>query len=199
MELIFVLVLLWMTQGLFFSQVGAIGSGALVGVLTMGLLELAALWYFRRSLPQRGVACVRAVPPFDVFARWTLFSLFCGGLLQAVSFCLAPTLDMRLQPLTQHWTGWLAAVAVAPLVEEILFRACVFELVRPRSSTPIALLLSAALFGLAHGDLVSISLAFCAGVVFGVAYLRSGSILPGLIGHATVNAAGLIAIRHGLG
>ncbi|MDP3617666.1 MAG: hypothetical protein Q8R49_07615, partial [Rhodoferax sp.] len=117
MELIFVLVLLWITQGLFFSQVGAIGSGALVGVLTMGLLELAALWYFRGSLPQRGVACVRAVPPFDVFARWTLLSLFCGGLLQAVSLYLAPTLDMRLQPLTQHWTGWLAAVAVTPLVE----------------------------------------------------------------------------------
>jgi len=198
-KLIFVLVVLWLAQGFFFSQIDTNASAALFGALTMGLLQLSAFWYFRASLPLRAQTSVWLVPPFGVLARWTLFALVAAGSIQAVSIHFLPTLDLPFQPLTQHLSGWLVAVLIAPLVEEILFRACIFELLRLRFSNLPALLISATLFGLYHGDLVSIAFAFCGGLVFGIAYLRSNSILPGFIAHAVVNAAGLIAIRDSLG
>lgn len=199
MELILVLVLLWMGQAIFITQADLNVAVAVVGALIMGLLQLAALWFFRRTLPQQAAASIRLIPHIGVLARWTLFTLTAGGLIQAASIHFVPTLDLPFQPLTHHWAGWSVAVLIAPLVEEILFRACVFELLRPRFSTTVALLISAAVFGLAHGALVSIAFAFCAGLVFGFAYLRSGSILPSFIGHAVVNAMGLWTIRHGAG
>lgn len=199
MELVLVLVLLWMGQGILIVNMDTHVAAAAVGALVMGLLQLSALWFFRRSLPQTAMAAIRHIPNIGVLARWVLFAVSAGGLLQLVSFHMAPTLDLPLQPWTQQWAGWLVVALIAPLVEEILFRACIFELLRPKFSTITTLLMPAAIFGLAHSSLMGMALAFCGGILFGIAYLRSGSILPGFIGHAVVNTMGLWAIRNGAG
>lgn len=199
MELVLVLLLLWMGQGVFIAHMDANVAVAVIGALILGLLQLSALWFFRRTLPQRAAASIRYIPHIGVLARWALFTVAAGGLIQATSIGFSPEQDLPFQPLTQHWAGWLVVVLIGPLVEEILFRACVFELLRPKFPTTVALLISAAIFGLGHGSLVGMAFAFCGGLIFGFAYLRSGSILPGFIGHAVVNAIGLWAIRNGAG
>lgn len=199
MALMAFLVWSWVGMSVLLSNLGDAGLTTLVGALCLGLLQLAALWYFRGSLPASALSAIRVIPPVPKLARWTLFAVVGGGLLQLLGNHFTATSDMLLEPLTRYWAGWLLAVVVLPLVEEILFRACLFEFFRPMFPIPVALLISAAIFGLGHGPgLLGVAFAFCGGLVFGAAYLRSDSIVPGFIGHAVVNAAGLIAISNGL-
>lgn len=197
LELVLVLVLLWIGQGLLLALSEANASLAATGALIFGLLELFALWFYRRTLPQQAATSIRYIPKTGVLLRWSVFAVIAGGLIQVASIGFAPAEDLSFRPMTTHWAGWIFVVLIGPLVEEILFRACVFELLRPKFSVAIALVSSAALFGLGHGSLVSMAFAFCGGLMFSFAYLRSGSILPGFIGHAVVNAIGLWAIRNG--
>jgi hypothetical protein len=57
-----------------------------------------------------------------------------------------------------------------------------------------AALLSAFLFGLAHGDVGSFAVLFVFGIVLAVVRWRVGSLWPGVIIHATNNATASIAI-----
>jgi membrane protease YdiL (CAAX protease family) len=84
----------------------------------------------------------------------------------------------------------LLAIAVAPgAVEEIVFRGSLLGSLRARTSAPVAVAASAALFASIHavpaGYRVPFALAVGAG--FGTLRLRTGSVLPGIVAHATLN------------
>ncbi|HRC44587.1 MAG TPA: CPBP family intramembrane metalloprotease, partial [Nitrospira sp.] len=107
--------------------------------------------------------------------------------------------------LISHWTEWFDAdlvwgslptlmvslmeyVFFAPVFEELAFRGLLFGVFRRRFQWGVAAMLSAALFALAHGyGLIGFLSVFWSGLIWAWAYERTGSLWPGMIGHAINN------------
>jgi membrane protease YdiL (CAAX protease family) len=98
----------------------------------------------------------------------------------------------------------LIAAVVAPIGEELLFRAGLFRFFRGRAPRWIALLLPAVLFGGAH--LLQAPLASLAvfaplvmlGVVFSLAYERTGRITTTMVAHSLFNLNTIMLVLLGL-
>ncbi len=118
-----------------------------------------------------------------------------------------------------HWTDWfdptliqgttwqiipplLSYTILAPVFEEVVFRGVLYSTLRRRWSAPLAMVVSALIFALAHGygtfGLVTI---FWSGLLWAWAYEKTGSILPGMAAHALNNslvcATVLLLVRPG--
>jgi len=90
--------------------------------------------------------------------------------------------------------GLVAAGAVlAPLGEELLFRGIVFGGLR-RYGLVISTLVSAVLFGLAHGINVVLPAAIVLGVLNALLYHRSRSIWPSIVSHAVNNTIVFVTV-----
>lgn len=94
--------------------------------------------------------------------------------------------------------GWLPLAlnlftyAILPgLVEETVFRGWILGALRPFGERR-ALLLSALIFGLMHGNLTQVPFAFLLGMLFGFLYLRTGRLWIGMVIHALNNALSVV-------
>jgi membrane protease YdiL (CAAX protease family) len=93
--------------------------------------------------------------------------------------------------------AFVAAVVLAPVAEELLFRGLLFRALLQRRSVHVAALVSAVVFALVHVDVaVSQPLALVGltlvGVVLAHAYERTGSLLVPIAGHAAFNGITLV-------
>jgi membrane protease YdiL (CAAX protease family) len=107
--------------------------------------------------------------------------------------------------LNNHWTEWfdqnlvweapsvmavtvLEYVVFAPIFEELAFRGLLFAMLRRRFEFLPAALISTSLFALAHGySLIGFLSVFWSGFLWAWAYERTGSLIPGMVAHATNN------------
>lgn len=80
-------------------------------------------------------------------------------------------------------------VVTGPVMEELLFRGVTMTLASRGLSFPVALLLQAFLFALYHGNLIQDVYAFFFGLLFGIIVRKTGSILPSILLHISVNLA----------
>ncbi|MBK9386733.1 MAG: exosortase E/protease, VPEID-CTERM system [Planctomycetes bacterium] len=84
-------------------------------------------------------------------------------------------------------------VVIAPLVEELAFRGYLmrrlshanWSALAPRQASMVAWLLSSLVFGLLHPHWIGAALS---GALYGLVYLRSGSLFAAIIAHALTNA-----------
>lgn len=110
-----------------------------------------------------------------------------------------------------HWNGpgkWLlmslGIFFFIALPEEVLFRGLIFNMLQrliPRGGPYTALAISSLIFGLAHlnnppGDWRYVLLATGAGMCYGWAYLRTGSLLASAYAHALVDIIGRTMFPH---
>lgn len=79
------------------------------------------------------------------------------------------------------------AVIAAPVTEEILFRGLLYPLLRDRFGMKIAMVVSSALFALAHVHAPTFLPLMFLGVILAFAYEYSGSLLLSMFIHATFN------------
>lgn len=123
--------------------------------------------------------------------------LFCLGL----SFAISPLglsddgSTALFQAMKASPAGLLLMVAVAPLVEELVFReGIVRQLVLAGTRPVVAVAASAAAFALVHGNAAQALPAFVIGIVLGACYLRTGDIRLSFPLHALNNlgAVGLM-------
>lgn len=94
-------------------------------------------------------------------------------------------------------TPWMAIgtlVVIAPVAEEVFFRGFVFAGLRARYDWRWAAVISAAGFAAVHLSLAFFAPAFLMGLALAYLYMRSGSILPGMIVHIVMNAAAVAAV-----
>lgn len=97
-----------------------------------------------------------------------------------------------LEDLTSSSPLWLTALCVgllAPVLEELFFRKLVIDRLLRYGELP-AILISGISFGLIHGNFYQLFYAAMVGIVFGVIYVRSGSILPTMVIHVLFNMMG---------
>lgn len=88
----------------------------------------------------------------------------------------------------------LIAVVVAPLSEELIFRAGIFRALRGSLGRWGAIAVSSSLFALLHGSWVGFAPLFCLGAVFCLAYERSRNIAVPMIAHGLFNLNSIILI-----
>lgn len=90
------------------------------------------------------------------------------------------------------------AVVVAPVTEELLFRAGLFRYLRARIPRPVAYIVPAAIFAALHNNLGVFAPLFVLGLVFSFAYERTGNIAVTMIAHALFNLNTLLLLVSGV-
>jgi uncharacterized protein len=86
------------------------------------------------------------------------------------------------------------AVAIAPMVEEFLFRFFIYGVLKRYFGRLLGLILSALLFAAAHAHFPSFVPLFVLGSCFAIAYEWSGSILVAMTMHSLFNSVTLTAL-----
>jgi uncharacterized protein len=99
--------------------------------------------------------------------------------------------DMPEMPLINDpWVLVLYGITIAvipPIVEELLFRGMVLQSLR-KYGDGFAVMVSAMLFGLYHGNFVQMVFAFIAGLVMALVVLRTGSLWTSILIHFANNS-----------
>lgn len=90
------------------------------------------------------------------------------------------------------------AVVVAPVTEELIFRAGIFRFLRTRTPRWVALLVPALLFAALHGNLASLAQLAVLGIIFALAYERTGNIAVPMLAHGLFNLNTLLLLLAGI-
>ena len=166
--------------------------------LISGLLTLAVVlvFYLIRRKKLSEALWLRPVPAPALFTG--------ASLAPALYFVVIIVLTVLPEAWTENYgeasadiatgtvLGVISVAIVAPIVEEFIFRGLMMTRLSRVMPEGLAVLLSAAVFGLCHGELVWFCYAFVLGLVFGFIDLRTGSVLPSILGHLMFNAIGQI-------
>lgn len=97
-------------------------------------------------------------------------------------------IDMSRNPL-----GILSIALLAPILEELLFRGAIQARLQRSLKNPWeAIFVSSLIFGVVHMNPAQIPFAFLLGMMFGWLYYRTGSLLPGIVGHVLNNSIATI-------
>ena len=89
--------------------------------------------------------------------------------------------------------GIISITIMAPLVEELLFRGAIQGYMFKKGIKPLhAILIASAIFGIVHMNPIQIPFAFAIGLIFGWLYYRTGSVIPGIVGHFINNSIACI-------
>ena len=190
------------------------GPGAmemLANVVFLLMVCVALLFYLRqiRGLDPVALFGIRRLG-FGRALGWALLVLL--PLLAVVSVCnwvtlewlqqfwpdLAPQDSVKIFLESGHWGTRLimagAAVVVAPLVEETVFRGFVYGVLKRFAEPFFAAIISSALFALAHFHLGSAVPLFVLALGFTGAYERTGSLMVPMLMHALFNGISLVAL-----
>lgn len=85
----------------------------------------------------------------------------------------------------------ISVAIIPPISEEFAFRGIILNKLRKYGDT-FAILISALMFGLIHGNIVQIPFAFIIGLVAGFITVKTGSIIPAMITHFLVNCSSVV-------
>lgn len=86
-------------------------------------------------------------------------------------------------------TNFLFFVILAPVFEELLFRKAVISRIS-KYGDKVALIFSALIFGLFHGNLLQGGYAFVIGIFFGYVFIKTGKIIYSIVMHMFINFMG---------
>ncbi len=162
----------------------ALGGGALL------VAASTAVWFFllRRVFRPRGSEARRAGEGLVICAAALPLVYGAGVLMQAFGL---DEVQSSVEEIAQRRPGWIVkavlAVIVAPVVEEVLFRGCVYPALRAIHGWRPALLVSAVLFGLVHAVPAVILPMVLFGLALGWLAERTGSLLAPIVAHAAFN------------
>ncbi len=161
----------------------------LSAVVIVGAMLLVRGFRLRRSfrLPHVGIAYL------SVAFLAVLFALFGGTLLNDLlesqfGIKLPPEYEQLFKDMMSTPVGIIATCVVVPLCEEVVFRAGIMNPLLTHNVNPwIPISLSAVLFGVFHGNVVQMSYAIPAGLVFAVVSYLSGSLFVPVLCHILNN------------
>lgn len=86
---------------------------------------------------------------------------------------------------------------LVPISEELVFRGIVYRRIRWESRASVAILYSAMIFAVVHGNLVQGIYGFLMGLLLGYLYEKFGSVLAPVIAHMTANLITVLASEYG--
>jgi len=167
---------------------------AIVTFLQLRRFDLAALGgFFRISFIRAlstGAILLFFAYPLILWSDIITQRLFRGGSSKqniVEFFSGSRTIDQRIMII-------VFAVAVAPVIEEFLFRFFLYNVIKRYFGRLLGVILTALLFAAAHAHFPSFVPLFVLGSCFAIAYEWSGSILVAMTMHSLLNSVTLIAL-----
>lgn len=163
--------------------------------VVVGAVFMALRWSpFSRSYMQKR--------PWAVLI-WTallaLGSIPLADAISSLSHAKMPLEELQLlTTIVMHPWGWIAVGVLVPIAEEMVFRGAILRTLlnlcghRWRWG---AIVLSALLFGVVHGNMAQMLNATLMGCLLGWLYYRSGSIAPGIVFHIVNNSVAVLLVR----
>lgn len=146
-------------------------------LIHFGYVRVARDIYKEVSLPALGVSVV------FVFAAMYVLNLF---IEQAG---IPNTMEETFIAMSRNPFGVLSIALLAPILEELLFRGAIQGRLQARWDNPwIGITVASLIFGVIHMNPAQIPFAFLLGMLFGWLYYRTGSLLPGIVGHVLNNS-----------
>lgn len=98
--------------------------------------------------------------------------------------------------MSKNVLGFLAIGVFGPICEEIVFRGGIMRPLLKKGLNPwVAILVSAFIFGMAHGNPAQVPFAGFLGVVFGVVYYRTGSLVLTTLCHILNNSFSVLLMN----
>lgn len=88
----------------------------------------------------------------------------------------------------------ILAIVMAPIVEEIIFRGCVYRFLKSQTSLLAAQIISGGVFASMHANLLSFVPLVIVGVVLARVYEKTGSLMVAIWFHAFFNAFSLLML-----
>lgn len=173
-----------------FPAINATGlTMILSGVLMIRhLLRFGYVDFGLKSLGEVSAKTVLLSLPF-LLAGMLFFNL-CSEFVQLPNLMEDTFMDM-----SRNVFGILSITVMAPLVEELLFRGAIEgHLLKQGKRPAVAILVSALLFGLVHINPAQVPFAFAIGSLFGWLYYRTGSVIPGIVGHFLNNSIAVVTM-----
>ena len=163
-------------------------------VLAVTLSNLLFCWYISRK-NRIGLGKESfMVQPWTILLLTVLAVLFfiLPEIELIVRFDIPDNLGEELEGVIGTVLGLVSIGIIGPIAEELLFRGAVLGSLlawKPIQSKPwIAVLLSAAIFSLIHLNPAQMPGAFAIGLLYGWLVYRTGSLLPGIVGHVFNNS-----------
>lgn len=99
-----------------------------------------------------------------------------------------PNLAEDMQGIFGTPLGYLAIAVCAPICEEVVFRGAIIRALTDwRQNTILAVVVSALLFSIAHMNPAQMPHAFLLGLLLGWVFIRTDSVVPGIIIHGVNN------------
>ena len=145
------------------------------GVMTV--LSIAASWLIEQCYP----ILVDAFPEYAEDLQW-LYELY---------------YEMMNTSVGDNSMFIIAAIFGAPLIEELVFRAGPLTNLTNRMRPLPAIMITSALFSLAHGSPAQMVYTFVLGIVMGYLFVKTDSIYPCIVCHFVFNGANLISLLMG--
>lgn len=167
----------------------------LLNSVVVGAVFMALRWSpFSRSYMQKR--------PWAVLI-WTallaLGSIPLADALSSLTNVKMPAEELQLlTTLVTHPWGWIAVGVLVPIAEEMVFRGAILRTLLTLCGHRWrwgAIVLSALLFSLAHGNMAQLLNATLLGCLLGWLYYRSGSIAPGIVFHMVNNSVAVLLVR----
>ncbi len=183
------------------SAVGLLVTGPTLGLVVVGWVAARAgrpgldtlLGWRRARAPDVGMGAVHGVLAFLVGnVGLALAAAALDVQLPEVQEELADAARSSLLPLVV-----LAAVLLAPVVEELVFRGMLFRALADRLPVAVAALLAGLAFGLVHIEPLAIAVTAAFGVYAAVIYARRGTLVATMTMHAVFNGLGVLGLALG--
>jgi membrane protease YdiL (CAAX protease family) len=159
--------------------------------LAMVLSGIAMIWhlihfkYVKFNLKSFGEVSGKTIGlsiPFIVAGM--VFINLCSEFLN-----LPDNMQDTFRAMSRNVFGIISIAIMAPLVEELLFRGAIQGYMLRKGMKPLhSILIASAIFGIVHMNPIQIPFAFAIGLIFGWLYYRTGSVVPGIIGHFINNS-----------
>ena len=183
----------------FMNEQSALGRYMALVHLFSFLFSIGVLWLYARLRGGKGVIHIR-----HKASGFNPSVILVGVMwLMASQVVLEPLFEFfPADESTEIGRGmWAAFTAIvsAPILEELLCRGVLFEVLNRRWGAKVSILVSALFFGLLHiGNLANAVVAIVAGFIFGALYVRTSSLYVTIIIHAINNALAFALISFGM-
>lgn len=119
-------------------------------------------------------------------------ALTCNLLNETLSLELPSSFESLFQIISESWIGLITVGVLGPIAEEVVFRGGIMRPLLNRGASPwLALTVSALMFGFAHGNLAQGFFAMLLGILLGILYLRTRSLVLCSLCHIINNSCSL--------
>ena len=164
-------------------------------LILLGVPLLVGLYFCRKigakPIAKQKVPATNAIPLLMAGLGACVFANFVANLVAEWASTFG--LEQPAMPSSQNGTlpilllSLLSTAVLPAIMEELLFRGVILQLLRPAGDLT-ALILSSVLFGVTHGTITQIPFAIVIGLVCGYFVLKTGNIYLGMVLHFLNNA-----------